>query len=158
MDHISSSSVEEARASVEQLTNLVRKILENNQDMSQRMARLEIRNPGYSPNTAPSMFTSGKTPAAVETHGNSNSDNASCLKIKQASLGSGAVASSSSNCCNPVFGFSFDDDLNNSRPYTRAMRRSLIWSPRTSAIGTIGWSCFLPLRPKSCRRLRNLSH
>ncbi|KAK0509514.1 hypothetical protein JMJ35_007908 [Cladonia borealis] len=135
------STVEEARASVEQLTNLVRKILENNQDMSQRMARLEVRTPGYSPSTAPSMFTSGETPAAVETHADSNSDNASCLTIKKASLGSEAMVSNSNNGCNPIFGFSFDDDLNNSRPYTRAMRRSLIWSPRTSAIGTIGWSC-----------------
>ena len=141
MGHISSSTVEEVRASVEQLTNLVRKILENNQDMSQRMARLEVRTPGYSPSTAPSMFTSGETPAAVETHADSNSDNASCLTIKKASLGSEAIVSNSSNGCNPIFGFSFDDDLNNSRPYTRAMKRSLIWSPRTSAIGTIGWSC-----------------
>ena len=141
MGHISSSTVEEARASVEQLTNLVRKILENNEDMSQRMARLEVRTPGYSPSTAPSTFTSSETPAAVETHADSNSHDASCLTIKKASLGSEAMVSNSSNGCNPIFGFSFDDDLNNSRPYTRAMRRSLIWSPRSSAIGTIGWSC-----------------
>ena len=141
MSYISSSTVEEARASVEQLTNLVRKVLENNQDMSQRMARLEVRTRGCSPSTVPTMFASGETPAAVETHADSNSDEASCLTIKKAGLGSEAMVSDSSDSRKPTFGFSFDDDLNNSRPYTRAMRRSLIWSPRSSAIGTIGWSC-----------------
>ncbi len=141
MNYISSSTVEEARASVEQLTNLVRKILENNQDMSQRMARLEVRTRGYCPSTVPIMFASGEIPAAVETYADSNSDEASCLTIKKAGLGSEAMVSDSSDSRKPTFGFSFDDDLNNSRPYTRAMRRSLIWSPRSSAIGTIGWSC-----------------
>ena len=133
--------MEEARASIEQLTNLVRKVLESNQDMSQRMARLEVRTLGYSPSTAPTTFGSGETPAAVETHADSINDEASCLTIKKADLRSDAMVSDSSDSRKPTFGFSFDDDLNNSRPYTRAMRRSLIWSPRSSAIGTIGWSC-----------------
>lgn len=141
MNYISSSTVEEARSSVEQLTNLVRKILEINQDMSQRMARLEVRTPGYFPSTVPSIFTSTKTPAAVETYADSNSDDTSCLTIKKAGLGSDDMVIDSSDGRKPTFGFSFDDDLNNSRPYTRAIRRSLIWSPRSSAIGTIGWSC-----------------
>lgn len=141
MNYISSSTVEEARASVEQLTKLVRKVLENNQDMSQRMARLELRKRGYSPSTTPTMSTSGETPMAVDAHGHSNSDDASCLTTKRAGMGSQAMISVSSDSRQPPFSFSFDDDLNNSRPYTRAMKRSLIWSPRSSAIGTTGWSC-----------------
>ena len=140
-DYTSSSTVEEARASVEQLTTLVGKILENNQDISQRMARLEVRTLGYSPTTDPTMSTSGETPVAVGAHDNSNSDDANCLEITRAGLGSQAIISDSSDSRQPPFSFSFDDDLNNSRPYTKAMRRSLIWSPRSSAIGTIGWSC-----------------
>ena len=141
MGYISSSTVEEARASVEQLTNLVRKVLENNYDMSQRMARLEMRTSGCSPSTAPTMFTSGETPAAVKIHADSNSDDTSCLSRQKAGLGSEATVSDSNDSFKRTFGFSFDDDLNNSRPYARAMKRSLIWSPRSSAIGTIGWSC-----------------
>ncbi len=133
--------MEEARASVEQLTNLVRKVLENNQDMSQRMARLEVRTLGYSPSTAPAMCTPGETAAAVGVHADSNSDDASCTTIRKAGLGSEAMVTDSSDSCKPTFEFAFDNDLNNSRPYTRAMRRSLIWSPRSSAVGTIGWSC-----------------
>ena len=141
MIYILSSTVEEARASVEQLTNLVRKVLENNQDILQRMARLEVRTLGYSPSAAPTMFASGETPAAVQTHADSNSDEASCLTIKNPGLGSETMVSDSSDSRKPTFGFSFDEDLNKSRPYTRAMRKSLVWSPRSSAIGTIGWSC-----------------
>ena len=140
MSYISSSTVEEARASVEQLTNLVRKILEDNQDMSQRMARLEVRTPVYSPSIAPMSIPGGK-PAAVETTAGSSSDATSFLTANKAGLGSEAMVSDSSDDRKPTFGFSFDDDLNHSRPYTRAMRRSMIWSPRSSAIGTIGWSC-----------------
>ena len=140
-NYTSSSTVEEARASVEQLTTLVRKVLENNQDISQRMARLEVRTLGYSPAADPIMSTSGETAVAIGAHDNSNSDDASYLEIKRAGLGSQAMISDSSDGRQPPFSFSFDDDLNNSRPYTKAMRRSLIWSPRSSAIDTIGWSC-----------------
>ena len=133
--------MEEARASVDQLTILVRKVLDNNQDMSQRMARLEVRSLGRSPNIAPTTYAPGEKPAAVETHADTNSDDASCLTMDKAGLGSEAMFSDSSDSHKQTFEFSFDNDLNKSRPYTRAMKRSLIWSPRSSAIGTIGWSC-----------------
>lgn len=136
-----SSTVEEARASVEQLTILVKKAVENNQDISQRMARLEVRTLGYSSTTDPTTSTPGETPVAVGAHDNSNSDDGSCLEIRRAGLGSQAIINDSSDGRQPPFSFSFDDDLKDSRPYTKAMRRSIIWSPRSSAIGTIGWSC-----------------
>ena len=135
--YTSSSTAEEARASVEQLTTLVRKVLENNQDISQRMTRLEAQTLGYSLTTDPTMSTSCETPVAIRAHNNPNGDVASCLTIERASVGSQAMISGRQ----PPFSFSFDDDLNKSRAYTKAMRRSLIWSPRSSAIGTIGWSC-----------------
>ena len=109
--------------------------------MSQRMATLEVRTLGSSPSTTPTMFTSGESVMAVEAHENSNSDDASYLIIKKGGLGSENTVSDGRDSHPPPFSFSFDDDLNNSRPYTRAMRRSIIWSPRSSAIGTTGWSC-----------------
>ena len=43
---------------------------------------------------------------------------------------------------NPSFDFTFDEDLNNSRPYARAMGRKLAWSTNSSEIHTMGWSYF----------------
>ena len=39
------------------------------------------------------------------------------------------------------FGFTFDKDLNNSRPYARAMRRDSTYSTASSTLHTMGWSC-----------------
>ena len=140
-DHTSSSTVEEAQASVEQLTTLVKKVLENNQDISQRMAKLEVRTLRCSSMATPTTYTSSETPVAVEANDNPKNDGASCSTIKGIGLGSQAMISDGSDSRQPPFSFSFDKDLNSSRAYTRAMRRSLIWSSRSSAIGTIGWSC-----------------
>ena len=140
-DHTSSSTVEEAQASVEQLTTLVKKVLENNQDISQRMAKLEVRTLRCSSMATPTTYTSSETPVTVEANDNPKNDGASCSTMKGIGLGSQAMISDSSDSRQPPFSFSFDKDLNSSRAYTRAMRRSLIWSPRSSAIGTIGWSC-----------------
>ena len=140
-DYTFSSTVEEARASVEKLTTLVRKVLESNQDISQRMAGLEVRTLRYSSIATPTIYTSSETPVAIEANDNSKNDGASCSTRKGTGLGSQAMISDCSDSRKPPFSFSFDNDLNSSRAYTRAMRRSLIWSTRSSAIGTIGWSC-----------------
>ena len=39
-----------------------------------------------------------------------------------------------------TFGHSFDQDLNTSRPYTRAMQNHRAWSTTSSEIHTMGWS------------------
>ena len=44
-----------------------------------------------------------------------------------------------------IFGYSFDQDLNTSRPYIRAMQKSGAWSTTSSEIHTMGWSCLTGL-------------
>ena len=41
----------------------------------------------------------------------------------------------------PAYSFTFDQDLENSRPYARAMKRNSMWSTGSSANPTVGWSC-----------------
>jgi len=40
----------------------------------------------------------------------------------------------------PTFGHTFDEDLNKSRPYTRAFKRQAVWSTTSSAVQTMDWS------------------
>ena len=40
----------------------------------------------------------------------------------------------------PTFTFTFDDDLNNSRPYARVTGRDTLWTPTSSAMYSLGWS------------------
>lgn len=51
------------------------------------------------------------------------------------------VSKESTNDQRPAFNFTFDQDLKNSRPYTRAMARNSVWSTGSSAVHTVGWSC-----------------
>ena len=44
-----------------------------------------------------------------------------------------------------AFGFTFDKDLNSSRPYARAMRRTSVYSTTSSTLHTMGWSCLSDL-------------
>ena len=44
-----------------------------------------------------------------------------------------------------AFGFTFDKDLNSSRPYARAMRRTSAYSTASSTLHTMGWSCLSDL-------------
>ena len=44
-----------------------------------------------------------------------------------------------------AFGFTFDKDLNSSRPYARAMRRTSVYSTASSTLHTMGWSCLSDL-------------
>lgn len=41
----------------------------------------------------------------------------------------------------PTFNFTFDQDLKNFAPYTRAMKRNSVWSTASSAVHETGWSC-----------------
>ena len=63
----SSSTVGEARASVDQLATLIRRLVETNQDMSQCLARMEMRTVGFTRSTAPTIFTANEHPSPIRT-------------------------------------------------------------------------------------------
>ena len=142
-----SSSFGQAQSSASQLTTLVQQILENNLDISRRMANLEMQTLGQARSSAPSLTALSMTrdDASISTRRVAKNDkrhrytplrsggnikeiggNASALSIATESLD---------------FGFTFDEDLHNSRPYVRAMRRDLVWSAASSTLHTTGWSC-----------------
>lgn len=57
----------------------------------------------------------------------------------------GVIRADSSDEVKAIFGFAFEVDLRASRPYRRAMKRRSLFSPRSSGIGTVGWSCLSDL-------------
>ena len=133
-----SASVGEAQASVNELTTIIGHLLESNQELSRRMTRLEQQSIGRSPSTIVTIagrdaFLSPSVPEANPTE-----DAESIVTIK------GPVPDSQ-NAENSelrrTFGFTFDQDLNTPRPYTRAMKRQTGCSTASSEIHTMGWSC-----------------
>ena len=138
MSSRNSSSVGEAQASVSELTILVTQLLESNRDMSRRMRSIEQQTVGRPPSTITSITgrDTVPTPSMIET--NTTEDNESVVTIKR-------LISASQDGTNgePIltFGFSFDQDLNTSRPYTRALKKHPVWSAASSEICTMGWSC-----------------
>lgn len=120
------------------LTTLVNQILESHQEMSQRMARIEQQGFGQSSSRIPTITGRDATPSpsVFETYSTYDSD--SVLTIK------GVISDSESGRNSELirtFGHAFDQDLNTSRPYTRARKRHTILSTASSEIHTMGWSC-----------------
>ena len=134
----SSSTVGEAQASVDQLATLIRRLVETNHDMSQRMARMEMRTVGFTPSTAPTVFTADEHPSPIDPHTETSSDDESFLTIRQLESAFRALGNTDAK---PGFRFAFEQDLITSRSYTRAMKRPPRWSARSSAVCTVGWSC-----------------
>ena len=135
-----SSSFGQAQSSASQLTTLVQQILENNLDMSRRMANLEMQTLGQARSSAPTLTALSMTrdDASISTRRVAKNDK----KHRLTPLRSGGNASAVSTATKSLeFGFTFDQDLHNSRPYVRAMRKSLVWSAASSTLHTIGWSC-----------------
>lgn len=141
-----STSIGEARSSAGQLTTLIQQVLESNLEISQRMANLEMRTLGH-------LESAGRTLVALEI----NRDDASINTMKvaeDANKDGNAPAQhvetieetnqdadkESSSDQGPTFSFTFDEDLNRSRPYARAMKRNSVWSTASSAVHTMGWS------------------
>lgn len=118
---------------------MVSQVLKSNQEISQRMANMELRAITFAPSNAPTM-TDADTISAVPANINAevNKDDESIVTITQ-------IKSDPSSQANVetlfTSGHTFDKDLNNSRPYTRALKRPPIWSATSSTIETMGWSC-----------------
>ena len=133
-----STSVGEAQASVSELATLVTQVLESNQEMSRRMAKMEQWTFGQLPSSFSTLNGRDAFPSPSVVTTNTTDDNESVVAIK-------GLVSDSQNGTNSVpirtFGFSFDQDLKTSRPYTQAMKRHTVWSAASSEIHTMGWSC-----------------
>ena len=142
-----SSTFGQAQSSASQLTTLVQQVLESNLDMSRRMANLEMQTLGQARSSAPTL-----TALSIDR----DDDSISTMRVakdytKHRSTllqsgdniketgGDASALSSTTEILN--FGFTFDQDLHNSRPYVRAMKKNLMGSPASSTLQTIGWSC-----------------
>ena len=128
-----SNSVVEAQSSVNQLTSLVQQILESNQELSRRLARMELRALGSSPNHM-----------EVARQDTVKNDDESVLTVKFTPTDDPSQHSSHDSAI-PEVGFAFEMDLQASRPNTRVFRRPDYSSAASSAIDTIGWSCLSSL-------------
>lgn len=102
------------------------------------MANMEMRPVRYTPSTAPTILNpdENELPIVGNTHLSNNAKSDRTVLQNQ-----GDNRDGSSDDTKALFGFSFDVDLRTSRPYMRAMKRQSLFSPRSSAIGTVGWSC-----------------
>ena len=138
MSACTSTSVGEAQASVSELATLVTQVLESNQEMSRRMAKIEQWTFERLPSTFSTLTGRDALPSPSVVGTNTIEDNESVIAMK-------GLISDSQNGTNgePIrtFGFSFDQDLKTSRPYTQAMKRHTVWSTASSEIHTMGWSC-----------------
>ena len=128
----------DAQASVSQLATLVTQVLESNLEISRRMENLEQQTLRRSPSTnyTSACRAASLSPSLAEM--NTTDDNESIATIKGDASGLQNRRNDELNCS---FGFSFDQDLEISRPYTRAVKRHAVCSTASSEIHTMGWSC-----------------
>ena len=127
----------EAQSSASQLQILIQQVLEVNSEISQRITNLETHALG-SHNPVPNW-------AASNTNNNDRNVNENIIeaeadesKVEDKNRKSGKQAQ---DLQSSRFNFTFDQDLNNSRPYARARRRNSLWSTNSSAFHTMSWSC-----------------
>ena len=141
-----SSSFGQAQASASQLTTLVQQVLESNLDMSRRMANLEMQTLGQARSSAPTLtaLSIARDDDSISTMrvAKDYTKHRSTLlqsgdNIKETGGGASALSTTTESL---QFGFTFDQDLHNSRPYVRAMKKNLVWSVASSTLHTIGWS------------------
>ena len=142
-----STSLGEAQSSAKQLTDLVQQVLESNLEISQRMASLEMRTLGNSQSLAPTLKANDIDAENNSIHtikdgyeGNEDMTSRSKLVETQRSIRE-AIDQASTDIHGSQFSFTFDQDLRNSRPYARTMKRNSVISTASSTIHTMGWSC-----------------
>ena len=127
-----SSSMDQARASVAQLTTLVKRTLEDNEEMSQRITEIETQSPSRSSSVA---FTSNDSDTC---------DDESMTTVRPIRKISRNVSVKKPE---RSFDFAFEKDLNTSRPYLRAVKRQpSARSQTSSAVISVGWSYFSGVR------------
>lgn len=130
-----STSLSEAQASVNQLTGLVAQILGSNQDMSQRLAKMESRALAEQTSVIGAEDNASMTHAADESKDDESVVTAIRLDTTKDSEPLPSYEESKTR-----FAFAFDQDLSASRPYARLTRRLSIGSLNSSAVQSLGWS------------------
>lgn len=125
-------SIEEAQSSVGQLTDVVRKLLESNQDIFERLGCMELKNPD-DVSTISRIVRNSVSDGLIDDH-------ESIDTIRQLNVGpfsSKAAKTKFSNARSEL-----ECLLESSRPYVRASRRlGSRLSTTSSVIQTLGWSC-----------------
>ena len=102
------------------------------------MARLERQNFQRLPSTASTITGRDATLSPSLAESNIVDDTESIETLRGPILDAQNAQSSDHR---QIFEYSFDQDLNTSRPYTRAMQKHTVWSTTSSKIHTMGWSC-----------------
>lgn len=121
-----------------ELATNVAQVLESNQEIFRRMARLEQQSFRVLPSAALTITGRDATPAPSSAESSTVDDTESIMTVRGPVTDAQNTKGSDQR---QVFGYSFDQDLNTSRPYTRAMQKHGVWSTTSSEIHTMGWSC-----------------
>ncbi len=130
---VSSSSVEEAKRSVQDLHSLTEKLLELNQTISNRLNGLKYQ---------------GSLCVSSSIEDSSEASTIRPIRDTDTSLDPQELTTS------PSFGYSFDEDLHMSRVYQRVQMRGSGGSCFSKDAPTVGWSLLSGL---SCSDVSNLS-
>ena len=142
-----SSSFGQAQSSASQLTTLVQQVLENNLDISRRLANLEMQTLGQARSSAPTLTIMNTTRdddsiSTMRVAKDDKKHRSTPIRNGDTIKATGEDASELSNATQSLeFSFTFDQDLHSTRPYVRAMKRNVVWSAASSTHHTIGWSC-----------------
>ena len=125
---------------METLTDLVRQVLQTNQDLCLRIANLEL---------SPGNQTIRSTTSLNE---NDKTDDASTIRLKR--LASDPRPEASDDGMIEVMSFTFEQDLRHSKVYKRVWRRNSLASISSSSAPSFGWSC---LSETSLANVSNIS-
>ena len=152
-----STSIGEAQAAVGELKALIGQVLENNEELVQRMAGLEsqisaITESNVLTSTREIEETSNSTIANIRQKPPVGNDESSMTSIIQATddmenvqdtesfMTTGPVDPPTLESLTNAFGSAFNEVLFASRPYSRAMKRRPCLSESSSIVPSMGWS------------------
>ena len=144
---LTSTSISEAQSSAGQLKTLIQQVLDSNLEISQRIANLEMRTLGYSQDSAPTLaaLDIDRDDDSINTIKAVNVTNKGSLppeeRVETFQKIDGNSGKESEDLQGSNFSFTFDQDLNNSRPYARVMKRNSVLSTASSVAHTMSWSC-----------------
>ena len=126
-------SIEDAQMSVTQLTNVVRQLLESNQNMCEKLSRMERRSSVFVSSRAHHTARNSISEETVE-------DYESIITVRQLNYDSSARETDETQVSNSRY--ELECLLKSSRPYVRAAKRpDASLSATSSVVQTLGWSC-----------------
>ena len=149
---------------------MVQQVLESNHSISQQLANTELNSGTYASNTAPSTIRANLTTGSSIPTPSVNRDDESLITVRKVEPD---LPKDVQQKMPPIFGYVFDQDLANSRPYMRALKRRSMWSLNSSAVQSMGWSYLsglslanvsqvsvinLPIRPRNLWNGQHYSH